>query len=71
MEKKNKKESISKDEYNKVIDAYVKLEDQYDEIVNAVRKALKDGYRTNDIMTEGMINVGTSQMGEAIIKNIL
>lgn len=28
-EKKNKKESISKDEYNKVIDAYVKLEDQY------------------------------------------
>ncbi len=28
-EKKNKKESISKDEYNKVIDAYTKLEDQY------------------------------------------
>lgn len=48
-----------------------KLEEQYDEIVNAVRKALKEGYRTNDIMTEGMINVGTSQMGDAIIKNIL
>ena len=48
-----------------------KLEEQHDEIVNAVRKALKDGYRTNDIMTDGMINVGTSQMGEAIIKNIL
>lgn len=48
-----------------------KLEEQYEEIVNAVRKTLKDGYRTNDIMTEGMINVGTSQMGEEIIKNIL
>ncbi len=48
-----------------------KLDDLSDEIINAVRKALKDGYRTADIMQNGMQKVGTSEMGNAIKNNIL
>ena len=44
---------------------------QSDEITMAVRKALKDGYRTADIMQNGMQKVGTSQMGDVIKSNIL
>ena len=48
-----------------------KLDDLSDEIINAVRKTLKDGYRTADIMQEGMKKVGTSEMGNAIKDAIL
>lgn len=48
-----------------------KLDSISDEITNAVRKALKDGYRTADIMQNGMTKVGTVQMGNAIADNIL
>lgn len=48
-----------------------KLDSISDEITNAVRKALKDGYRTADIMQNGMTKVGTAQMGNAIADNIL
>lgn len=48
-----------------------KLDEYSDEITNVVRKALKDGYRTADIMQDGMIKVGTSQMGNIIADNIL
>ena len=48
-----------------------KLDDLSDEIINAVRKTLKDGYRTADIMQDGMKKVGTSDMGNAIKDAVL
>ena len=44
---------------------------EHDNIVNAVRKALKDGYRTKDISQEGTKTVTTTQMGDIIKENIL
>ncbi len=38
-----------------------------DDIENAVKKVLKLGYRTKDIMSEGMKEVGTKEMGDLII----
>ena len=37
-----------------------------DDIENAVKKVLKAGYRTKDIMSEGMKEVGTKEMGDLI-----
>lgn len=39
-----------------------------DDIENAVKKVLKDGYRTKDIMSEGMKEVGTKEMGDLIVQ---
>ena len=36
----------------------------------AVKKVLKDGYRTVDIMSDGMVQVGTKAMGHLIIERI-
>ena len=47
------------------------MNNEHNEIVNAVRKVLKDGYRTADIMQNGMNKVGTKEMGNAIKNNIL
>lgn len=47
------------------------MDEQHDTIVNAVRKALKDGYRTADIMQPGMTKIGTKEMGNVIKDNIL
>lgn len=44
---------------------------EHDLIVNAVRKALKDGFRTKDIAQNGMEIVGTDKMGNIISSNIL
>lgn len=41
-----------------------------DDIENAVKKVLKAGYRTKDIMSEGMKEVGTKEMGDLIAKNL-
>lgn len=41
-----------------------------DDIENAVKKVLKAGYRTKDIMSEGMKEVGTKEMGELIVENL-
>ena len=41
-----------------------------DDIENAVKKVLKAGYRTKDIMSEGMKEVGTKEMGDLIVKNL-
>lgn len=41
-----------------------------DDIENAVKKVLKAGYRTKDIMSEGMKEVGTKEMGDLIGKNL-
>ena len=41
-----------------------------DAVEAAVDKALKDGYRTGDIMSEGMKRVSCSEMGDVIAGNI-
>ena len=46
------------------------LDKEADAIENAVRKVLADGYRTVDIMAEGMTQVGTVEMGKLICDRI-
>ena len=46
------------------------LDKEADAIENAVRKVLADGYRTVDIMGEGMVQVGTAEMGNLIRERI-
>lgn len=46
------------------------LDREADAIETAVRKVLADGFRTGDIMAEGMIRVGTQQMGALICERI-
>ena len=46
------------------------LDKEADAVEAAVKKVLKDGYRTIDIMDEGMTQVSTSQMGNLIADNI-
>ena len=46
------------------------LDQEADTIENAVRKVLADGYRTVDIMAEGMTQVGTVEMGKLICERI-
>ncbi len=41
-----------------------------DDIDAAIRQVLKDGYRTVDIMSEGMKQVGTKEMGDLILERI-
>ncbi len=40
------------------------------DIENAVKKVLKSGYRTKDIMSDGMNEVNTSEMGDLIVQNL-
>ena len=37
-----------------------------DDVERAVKEVLKQGYRTSDIMSEGMTSVGTAEMGDLI-----
>lgn len=46
------------------------LDKEADAVENAVRKTLADGYRTVDIMAEGMTEVKTMQMGDLICERI-
>ncbi len=46
------------------------LQEEADDIENAVKQVLKDGYRTGDIMSEGRTPVGTIQMGDLICERI-
>lgn len=39
-------------------------------IEDAIQKTLDDGYRTGDIMSEGMKKIGTVEMGEKIVGNL-
>lgn len=41
-----------------------------EDIENAVKKVLKAGYRTKDIISDGMKEVGTSEMGDLIVKSL-
>lgn len=46
------------------------LYEESEAIEEAVNKALEDGYRTLDILEEGMTLVGTKEMGDIIIGNL-
>lgn len=46
------------------------LDKEADAVEAAVAKVLKDGYRTVDIMADGMIEVGTARMGDLITEQI-
>ncbi len=46
------------------------LDQAADDIDGAVKKVLADGYRTVDIMSEGMTQVGTREMGDLIVDRI-
>ncbi len=46
------------------------LDKEADAVEAAVAQVLKDGYRTVDIMADGMIEVGTARMGELIAEQI-
>ncbi len=46
------------------------LEEEANVIENAVTKVLGSNYRTGDIMSSGMKEVGTKEMGELICKNL-
>lgn len=46
------------------------LDDEAEAIENAVSKVLQDGYRTIDIMSEGMKQIGTAEMGDRICSYI-
>ncbi|MDD3221663.1 MAG: 3-isopropylmalate dehydrogenase [Clostridia bacterium] len=46
------------------------LDKEADAIEAAVQKVLEDGYRTVDIMSEGCIQVGCKEMGDAILGRI-
>ena len=46
------------------------LDEEAEVIENAVSKVLQDGYRTIDIMSEGMKQIGTAEMGDRICSYI-
>lgn len=46
------------------------LDREADAVEGAVRQALREGYRTGDIMSEGCRMVGTAQMGALIAKRV-
>ncbi|NFG27762.1 3-isopropylmalate dehydrogenase [Clostridium botulinum] len=46
------------------------LESEANLIESSVLSVLKDGYRTGDIMSEGKVRVGTSEMGDLVCKKI-
>ena len=46
------------------------MDEAADAVDNAVKQVLKDGYRTVDIMSEGMTKVGCTEMGTLIAERI-
>lgn len=46
-------------------------DEAHDLIVKAVKEVLKKGYRTKDIMSDGMTLVGTKKIGDLIVEEIL
>ena len=46
------------------------MDKEADAIENAVKKVLSEGYRTSDIMSEGMTQVGCKKMGDLIAERI-
>lgn len=48
----------------------LELDKEADAVEEAVKAVLKEGYRTIDIMTEGLCQVGTREMGDSICERI-
>lgn len=46
------------------------MDKEADSVENAVRKVLKDGIRTADIMSDGCMLVGTEEMGNAVLERM-
>jgi 3-isopropylmalate dehydrogenase len=46
------------------------LDKEADAIESAVAQVLKEGYRTGDIMSEGMKKCSTTQMGDLIVQRV-
>jgi 3-isopropylmalate dehydrogenase len=46
------------------------LDTEADAIEAAVQKVLEDGFRTRDIMEEGLTQVGTREMGDLVVERI-
>ena len=46
------------------------LDKEADAIENAVKKVLKEGYRTIDIAKEGEEQIGTAKMGSLIAERV-
>ena len=46
------------------------LDKEADAIEQAVERVLQDGYRTIDIMSDGMTQIGTKEMGDRICSYI-
>jgi 3-isopropylmalate dehydrogenase len=46
------------------------LDKEADSIEAAVQKVLEDGFRTRDIMEEGLTQVGTREMGDLVVERI-
>lgn len=46
------------------------LDKEADAIENAVKQVLKEGFRTGDIMSDGMTKVSTTQMGDLIAERV-
>jgi len=46
------------------------LDAEADAIEVAVQKVLEDGFRTRDIMEEGLTQVGTREMGDLVAERI-
>jgi 3-isopropylmalate dehydrogenase len=46
------------------------LDQEADSIEAAVQKVLEDGFRTRDIMEEGLTQVGTREMGDLVVERI-
>ena len=46
------------------------MDEEANAVENAVKKVLKDGYRTVDIMSEGCTQVGTTKMGDLIAERL-
>ena len=52
------------------IGKHITLNIEADNLEKAVQEVLNDGLRTKDILFEGMKEVSTSQMGDAIISKL-
>ena len=46
------------------------MDTEADAVENAVKKVLEEGFRTVDIMSEGLTQVGCAKMGDLICERI-
>jgi 3-isopropylmalate dehydrogenase len=46
------------------------MDNEADDIERAITEVLKEGYRSVDIMSEGMTQVSCSEMGDLIVKHL-